>query len=39
VGEGEGADQQRAVDRLLAEIDDELFEGHGLIVDADEQMA
>ena len=38
-GEGENTHQQSPVDRLLAQVDDELLQGHGLIVDADEQVA
>jgi hypothetical protein len=33
------AHQQCAVDRLLAQVDYELLQRHGLIVDADEQVA
>jgi hypothetical protein len=35
----QGAHQQRAVHRLLAEVDYKLLQGHGLVVDADEQVA
>lgn len=33
------AHQKRAVDGLLAQVDDELLQRHGLIVYADEQVA
>lgn len=35
----ERAHQKGAVDRLLAQVDDEFLQGHGVIVDADEQVA
>lgn len=35
----EGSHQKRAVDRLLAQVDDELLQGHGLVVYANEQVA
>ena len=33
------AHQKRAVDRLLAQVYYELLQGHGLVVDGDEQVA
>jgi hypothetical protein len=30
--------QKRAVDRLLAQVNYELLKGHGLVVDADEEV-
>jgi hypothetical protein len=36
---GRAAHQQRAVHRLLAEVDYKLLQRHGLVVDADEQVA
>jgi hypothetical protein len=33
------AHQQRAIDRLLAQVYDELLQRHGLVVDADEEVA
>lgn len=35
----EGSYQKRAVDRLLAQVDDELLQGHRLVVYANEQVA
>lgn len=35
----ECANQQRSIDRLLAQIQEEFFEGHRVIVDADDKVA
>jgi hypothetical protein len=35
----QGPHQQCSIDRLLAQVEDEFLQGHGLIVDADDHMA